>query len=197
MAIYDAVGNIKIPMFRLNDTTSGTQFITNIAVNAIGSFAVVWRDSARQGIYARSYSSNGTPLTGEQLVISDADKGFASASDLVIDQQGAFIVALSVNTASGLRDSYVRRFSSTGFAVGPALKINTSSGDHIAAHMATSASGFVVTWLNSIGSPLMSSAGRSAAAAALAQPDAMSALSRDDDEIRPWARGVPEAEQAI
>lgn len=64
---YSAEGERIGDPVRVNTTTTGTQYGSDIAVLQNGDFVVSWTgpDSSSDGIYFQRYSANGTPLGGE------------------------------------------------------------------------------------------------------------------------------------
>jgi hypothetical protein len=67
---FDLYGRRVGDEFQVNVTTSGSQARANVAMDEAGNFIIVWNagDGDLEGIYARRYAANGTPLSGEILV---------------------------------------------------------------------------------------------------------------------------------
>ncbi len=148
--------------FLVNTTTNNdqdTSALTRgsqqaIAYDAAGNFVVVWAsksqdDTGTDGVYARRFADDGTPLTGEILVnttVAD-DQNMAR---VVSDAAGNFVVTWTSNQQDGNGSGvYVRRFDANGVALTGEIAVNTTtSGDQensvIAMNRGSGA--FVVAW---------------------------------------------------
>lgn len=95
---------------QVNVYTTGSQITPRVAMAGNGDFAVVWEDDTVGSIWARLFTSEGTPL-GVDLQVSndftsDQDAGPASA----FDPRGRLLVTWET-TSSGQRDVFARRLT--------------------------------------------------------------------------------------
>lgn len=80
--------------FQVNTTTAGFQQSPDVAMNVSGNFVVVWRSPDAGGLYdifARLFSSQGMPLTGEILVNTYTDS-IQEEPSVAINDSGTFVV---------------------------------------------------------------------------------------------------------
>jgi hypothetical protein len=153
VTVYDQAGNVVIPQFRANDTISGIQVAASAAVNASGQFAVSWLDARVMpnviiwSVYVKLFRANGTSVAPAQLVFTAASGDTAGLPSIAINDQSAFVVAWQTGGGPNY-DVYFRRYSSSGFASGPALlAAANSAGFQMAQNVAIGPAGdFVVAW---------------------------------------------------
>ena len=97
-----------------------------VAEDGEGRFLVLWqgRIGTEEGIYARRYAGDGTPLTG-RLKLEGAT---ATAPQLAMDQAGNFVVAwLQLGAGpNGQTGVFAQRFTSGGAPFRPAFRVDTS-----------------------------------------------------------------------
>jgi hypothetical protein len=98
------------PPFVVNVQTAGLQFATSLAMNARGDFVVTWENvppqaGASREILARRFAADGTPVTGEILVIQD----FLDPVKAVMMADGSFFVVFPV-----FPDLVARRYGPDG-----------------------------------------------------------------------------------
>lgn len=146
VGIYDRAGNVVIPEFRANEIISGSQTGARVAINASGRFAVTWVDQPTKTIYVKLFQPNGTAVAPAQAVFSSG--AVVTDPHVAINGQGAFVVTWDVFATSSDIDVYCRRYSSTGFAVAPAFRANTTTaGRQMVPEPAISLAGdFWVIW---------------------------------------------------
>jgi hypothetical protein len=93
---FDAAGGTLGGEIQVNTTTAGDQFEPQIAMNASGTFTVVWSGqkagSTKHDIYARQYNSSGTAITGEMVVSTPpGDTEDRDVPDVAMDAAGDFV----------------------------------------------------------------------------------------------------------
>lgn len=144
---FDSYGRRIGDEFQVNVSTEGTQSRANVAMNASGDFIVAWSgvDGSSEGIYARRYASNGTPLSGEFLVntYTDSRQVYPTAA---LNDNGTFIVTW--NSFHGNNDWRVagRLYDATGNPITSEFDIN-QSGSGSGHSLAVSNTGdFTVVW---------------------------------------------------
>ena len=123
----------------VNTATTGDQNSSDVSVDDDGSFVVVWEDENDTSIQLRRYSSDGTPLAGQQAADS---LGGDSTSPAVAHQNGGGFVAAWVNTAN----IQVRRFLPNGTGNGPEFSANSITTGYRADIGAADDGSFVVVW---------------------------------------------------
>jgi hypothetical protein len=151
VTVYSRSGSVLVPKFRVNDTTTGRQLPQSIAMNASGQFAVTWLMGGypTYGIYVKRYQANGTPITAETQVTPPGL--WAEGAEVAVDNTGAFVISWTQRVQGYDFDIYMRRYSSTGYSLGPASLVNTftlgmQAGSRIAMSGTTGA--FVIVWPN-------------------------------------------------
>jgi Ca2+-binding RTX toxin-like protein len=124
---FSAAGAALSAPVMVNTTTSGAQMNPDVAINASGTFVVVWQsenqDGDGWGVYARRYNSAGVAQGGETLV-NTMTAGAQTAPKVAIDSSGNFVVTY-LNEASADGVIMARRFQADGT---PIAEITVSSG---------------------------------------------------------------------
>ncbi|MEM7456034.1 MAG: DUF4347 domain-containing protein [Planctomycetota bacterium] len=92
---YDEFGNQIQGQTRVNDSTSGDQFNSSVALNDNGEMAVSWRDSAGD-LYYKKYASDGS--SAGEVLVSTLDT-FHHTS-IAINESGYVVVAGSYTESS-------------------------------------------------------------------------------------------------
>jgi hypothetical protein len=99
---YDSSGAPSGPEFQINTYTTGYQILPRLAVDAGGSFVVVWRsegqDGAETGIFGRRFDSAGIG-DNDDLQINSYTTGWQDQPDVVISPTGAFLTVWSTTNA--------------------------------------------------------------------------------------------------
>ena len=127
---YDAAGTAGGNEFAVNTTTANDQQLPAVAGSAGGGFAVAWQsygqDGPAQGIIARRFASNGSPL-GAEVVVNEWTSGDQVSPDVGQAADGSFVVAWEDTThQDGMGSSIrARRFSSAAAPLGDDIQINT------------------------------------------------------------------------
>src|SRR5690606_13041849 len=112
--------------FRVNATTIGEQRIfeqnpQSVAMSDSGAFVVTWssfgQDGSGWGVYARRYTSNGSPLT--EFQVNTTTIGNQQNSAVAMRNDGSFIVTWSSELQDGQGFGiFAQRYSSTGAKLG-------------------------------------------------------------------------------
>ena len=117
-----------------------------------GSYVLVWtsagQDGSGNGVYARRFAADGTPLTGDILVPSTT-LGNQTHAGVASDAAGNFVVTWSDDGNGGDGAVMFRRFAADGTAIGAAQNVSAfTTGTQTNPTIAHDPSngGFVVAW---------------------------------------------------
>jgi hypothetical protein len=151
---FTSSGDMAGAEFQVNTYTNGYQSLPSVAMSAGGDFLVVWtthgyfaqQDGSHAGVFAQRYASSGHRDGGEfQINVNTVGHQFGAT--VAEDAAGAFVAAWqdSDGSNSGI---FVRRFSSTGVAIGHELQVNTytTGRQEIPGVTPAGDDGFLVTW---------------------------------------------------
>lgn len=157
---FSANGVALGPAFRATEMATGDQGDQewpDVAMDSDGDFVVVWQSflPTDYNVYARRFSSDGTPLTGDLLVneVTACSQSFPSVAS---DADGDFVVAwhdrrgLCGLGSTGI-DIWARAFSSTGVPLGGEHQVSSEPGndDYLTEVSMDSDGDYVVTWVGS------------------------------------------------
>ncbi len=155
---YDANGDPVGGQFQVNSYTTGNQWRSAVAMDAQGSFMVVWTswgsfgtDSSLESIQAQYYDSSGTPVRGQFQVNSYTSYNQVQPA-VAADGQGDFVTVWSSWGSYGNGTSFWnvqgQRLTGSGLALGREFQINSFSEDiQTGPRVAAGANGsFVVVW---------------------------------------------------
>lgn len=141
--------------FAVNTATAGDQesgSARSVATDDAGNFVVVWtsfgQDGSGTGVYAQRFDSSGNAL-GAEFRINQATFGNQVGPVITMNSQGDFVVAWGSEGQDGSGYGvYMRRYDSTGTALGNETRVNTFAiGNQFEVAAAINDSGnFVVTW---------------------------------------------------
>lgn len=126
---FDSSGTALAGEQRVNTTIASRQWLPGVALNAAGDFAVTWQSDAQDGdgdgIFARSYDSSGTALSGE-VAVNGTTADAQTQPAIRIASDGRFAVAWMSRASDG-DDSgvYYRGFARTGAALTAEILANT------------------------------------------------------------------------
>jgi hypothetical protein len=144
-----------IPLFgtQVNDFTTGPQALPHVAVDADGSFLVVWDGGADQdghlsGVFARLINHFGVSIRPE-FQVNGYSIGNQYFSGLASTPSGGFIVAWSSTGQDGsLAGVFATRLDGTGASLGSEFQVNTWTTGYQRLPVVVSAStgAFVVVW---------------------------------------------------
>jgi len=120
------------------------------AADGAGNFLLLWQEEGelrpaggrgefREGLYARRFDPDGTPLTG----VVELEGFRAEAPQLAIDRAGNFVVTFS-SSATTISGTFAQRFTADGAPFRPAFLVVPRTGGAL---VASDAGGnFVVVW---------------------------------------------------
>ncbi len=149
--VYDAAGEPLGEQFSVNTVTAGNQRAPDVAMDAAGNLVVVWQgpDGDGDGIYARRFAADGSPL-GFERQVNTATLDAQTLPSVAMRPGGEFVVAWQGTEGGGGIGSgiYAQRFDAAGQAAGGELHVNTLvSGNQTAPDVAISDSGvFAIVW---------------------------------------------------
>jgi hypothetical protein len=147
---YDAQGNPQGPEFRVNTYTTGAQGWPEVAVQANGDFAVVWRslgqDGNGWGIFGQRYDAAGQPL-GPEFRVNAYTTGSQAEARLAFDAYGNLEVIWQHQDTGFKSVVYAQRFGRSGAPEGGQFRVS-GPFDYEAniPAVAAAANGFVVAW---------------------------------------------------
>jgi hypothetical protein len=152
---FDASGSPIGSEFVVNTYTPYDQKLGDVAVEANGSFVVVWQDfndhdGSDTGIFGQRYDASGNTL-GSEFQVNSYTTGFQFYPSVSVSPAGGFVVVWSSTDADGSVYGVVsRRFDASGNPIGGDFLVNTytTSGQYGRfGQIAHDARGnFVVTW---------------------------------------------------
>jgi len=120
--------------FQVNTHTAYDQKNAAIAMEKGGNFVVVWssygQDGSSNGIFARLFDPNCSPLGGE-FQINTTSSGNQTEPAVAMDAAAGFVVAWH---GPGLieddqEDIFARRFDPNGLPIGDEFRVNSYTGD--------------------------------------------------------------------
>lgn len=123
--------------FRVNGTpvASFGQSISDVATDRDGNFVITWtsggvnggnsQDGSKQGIFARRFRADGTPLGGEFLV-NTTTNDVQTNSKVAMGDNGDFVITWSSNGQDGSEHGvFAQRYKADGTRVGGEFRLNT------------------------------------------------------------------------
>jgi Ca2+-binding RTX toxin-like protein len=134
----------------INQTTAGNQVSPKVAVDAAGNFVVTWfsPDSNNGEIFARRFSSTGSPI-GNEFKVSGSSSFAYSAPSVAMRSDGSFAIAYVKinNDTDGNTDVLLQTYDADGIAQGTAATVNTTlTGDQAEPAIAVAGTSYVVAW---------------------------------------------------
>ncbi len=147
---YSKTGAKSGAEFRVNTTTTQSQFQPSVAALADGGFVAAWtsmgQDGSGLGIYAQRFNTYGAKVGGEFRVNTTTSGNQTTPSVAVLGT--GFVVVWASNQQSQFGfDVYGQRFNSAGARLGGEFIVNSSrSSNQIQPVAASSSIGFVVAW---------------------------------------------------
>ena len=138
--------------FQVNTYTTDYQRNPSVSKAANGNFVVAWQsqlqDGAGWGVFARSFSSAGAPLTGE-LQVNTYTVNDQQNPSVAVSASGQFVVVWqSLLQDANSQGVFARRFSSSGAALANEFQISAYTiGSERNPSVAVDADGeFIVAW---------------------------------------------------
>jgi len=203
---FDAEGAPLGEETRVNTTTTNTQDLPAVAMDAGGNFVVVWQslaqDGSGQGVYAQRFDAAGA-LQGSEFQVNAFTTGSQRDAAVAMDFGGNFVVAWESNGQDGsLNGVYARLFAADGTEAAAEFRVNTLTADNQENPAVGRAGdgGFVVAWsapdadasgiyarrFDSLGGPLDSSEFAVNATPTATQAVPAIALDADGDFVVAW-----------
>jgi S-layer homology domain len=128
---YDSSGNPAGGEFHVNTYTTNYQYDPRVAMNASGSFVVVWtsvgQDGDSYGVFGQRYDSAGT-AQGSEFRVNTTTTGTQYASAVGMDDSGAFVVVWAGGTGVPNYNIFGQRYGSSGTPIGGEFMVNTQNG---------------------------------------------------------------------
>jgi len=151
---YDVSGATQGREFQVSTTTDMDDQLPRVAMNATGTFVVVWEGIDNDGnlhVYSRRFDAVGTALGNDQEVTSSPISylTFSTKPAVAMDGSGNYVVAWeNYDEINGDEDIYARRFAADGIADGTDFRVNTTIANDQAAVALTmnTAGDFVISW---------------------------------------------------
>jgi hypothetical protein len=149
----DASGNPAASEFVINPVTDDDQMNPDVAVDADGSFVVVWQsdnqDGSGSGIYGRCFSAGGIP-EGNAFRVNQTTPLNQSAPAVAMDATGRFLVVFqtSNNPGGNGEDILARGYGAGCSALGAEFAVaSTVDNDQVLPDVAANGNNsFVVAW---------------------------------------------------
>jgi len=130
---YDSTGNAVGSEFEVKTYTTGDKHHhrTSISMGFNGKSVIAWaghdQDDKWWGIYGQLYNSFGTRV-GQEFKVNTNTTGTQFKPSVAMDANGDFVVTWSsINPEDSGWGIYAHRYDSSGYAVGPEFKVNTST----------------------------------------------------------------------
>jgi hypothetical protein len=153
--LFDSSGRPLGPEFRVNGYTTGYQYHPDVAMEASGRFVVVWGSrnfaGGRDGIFARTFEADGTPIGAEFQVNTTTTLGIRPS--VAWSPAGGYVVVWTLPDASF--DVRARRLDDQGHPIVNEFVVNAATTGNqltdISAVATDGAGNFVVTWSSGYG----------------------------------------------
>jgi hypothetical protein len=114
---FNASGLAQGAEFRINETTTGSQYWSDVAIDVDGDFVVAWSDDV-QGLMARRYDASGVAQGGEL----NTSIGGNMAPSVAMDADGNFTIA---RESGG--EIIARSYRASGAPRGDAFQVNATT----------------------------------------------------------------------
>jgi hypothetical protein len=152
---FDAAGCERFPAQYVNTVGSGDQRTPRVAIDARGSFAVVWADDADSNgwfdIFMRTFNADGTERT-PRMEVNSVGSGQEIRPDVAVDDQDRIVVVWQDDQDSNgwyqILGKALRIVSGVATTIAPDFTVNTNgAGQQFVPRVAMNSGGdFVVTW---------------------------------------------------
>ena len=151
---YTSAGAPAGPEFRVNTSTTGSQFIPAVAAAPSGDFVVAWMspDGSDYGIFAQRYSSAGAPR-GPEFRVNTFTIAYQATATLAADPTGGFVVVWASDGQDGSAYGvFGQRYAASGAPLGPEFRVNTfTTGNQTGPEVGADGAGsFVVVWQSTL-----------------------------------------------
>ena len=118
---FDANGVALSGEIAVNAYTNNQQQFAQVVSDDAGNFIVVWtsaqQDGGGDGVYARIFRADGTPLSGDIQVASTSAGDQSNAAVAANRSTGEFVVTWQGNGAGDSQGIFFRRFAADGTAL--------------------------------------------------------------------------------
>ncbi len=156
---FNSSGQVLGPQFQANLSTEGDQTNSDVAMDGVGNFVVVYesdfqnsstngQDTDGTGIFGQRFDTTGA-LVGQEFRINTTTQNDQSAPVVAMNSQGEFVAIWVSQLQDGSGPGiFGQRYSSAGSPVGLEFQVNTTTeGEQINPAVAIDENGnFVVTW---------------------------------------------------
>ena len=149
---YDAGGSAAGSEFRVNTTTTGSQYDSSIATLADGGFVVTWnsdgQDGSGFGVYAQRYDAGGN-AAGSEFRVNTTTASYQFQPSISALGDGGFVVAWTSDGQDGsVYGVYAQRYDASGNAAGSEFRVNTTTASYqyLPSVAALADGSFVVSW---------------------------------------------------
>jgi hypothetical protein len=150
---YAASGAPQGPEFRVNTTTTNSQYRSSAAADSSGRFVVVWestaQDGAGRGVFGQRYDASGAALGPEFRINTYTTGDQFGPIAAAASPSGSFVVVWHSNGQDGSGFGvFGQRYDASGIAHGSEFRVNTfTTGNQFYPSVAAdSSNGFVVSW---------------------------------------------------
>jgi hypothetical protein len=137
---------------RVNSVTVGNQANPSVAGLEAGRFVVVWEtpDGSSNGVRVRLFDADGTPLTNEMIVNSEARRYQGTARVAALEGGGFAVVWTSFHSPNDDAEVRAQMFSPFGTRIGGEIVVNETSRyvQSFADLAPLPGGGFVVVWMS-------------------------------------------------
>lgn len=116
--------------FEVNDVTAFSQRLPAIGTDGNGNFRVAWQTEVQQndfGVAARTFAADGTP-DADEFQVNQATGGFQHNADIVVADDGSFVVVWQDDGQQAAGDIFLRTFDDAGDPISGEVKVNQSLG---------------------------------------------------------------------
>ena len=86
------------------------------------------RAQDKEGIFARRFAADGTPL-GDEILVNTTLAGMQEKPAIAMNSSGQFVIAWSGNGAGDVDGVFLRRFAADGTPQGNEVRVNTATSD--------------------------------------------------------------------
>ncbi len=153
---FSSAGTALASEFQVNTYTPSGQDRASVASDADGDFLVAWQsfgqDGSSHGVFARGFSSAGTPLE-EEFRANTTTTNIQRGASVAADAGGRFVIAWQDAARDGAGFGvFARRVSSTGVPLASEFQVNTTTaGDQFDPSVAADGLGhLVIAWQDSV-----------------------------------------------
>ena len=150
LVMLSILASSSVAEFRVNSYTTSFQRDADIAMDAAGSFVVVWdsygQDGDSGGIFGQRFGADGSPI-GSEFQINTSTAGNQKAPAVAMNAVGNFVVVWH-GPGANEEDIFAQRFDANGLPLGDELTINSyTDNGQLYPRVGMNGTGrFVVVW---------------------------------------------------